>query len=163
MDSTTFENQILVFSDKLFRLAKSILRSAEKAEDAVQELSVKLWEKKELLSEVENMPAFVMCSMRNLCLDTLRREQEEKELDEQLEFDGLTPYQQVEHKDIVSKIHIIIDSLPEIQRTIIRLRDVEGMEIKEIAYIMQMTDNAVSVNLSRARLKVRERIKRMMQ
>ena len=52
----------------------------------------------------------------------------------------------------------MIDNLPELQRTIIRMRDVEEMEISEIAYITSLTENAVSVNLSRARQKIREQI-----
>ena len=161
MDLTTFKEQILCFSNKSFRLAKSILKNADKAQDAVQELNAKLWEKKNSLHEVENMSAFVMRSMRNLCLDTLKQNHTEYELDEKLEYNEPNPYQYTEKNDTTNKIHSIIDNLPEIQRNVIRLRDVEGMEINEIAYIMQMTENAVNVNLSRARLKVRERIKKL--
>ena len=162
MDLTTFNEQILCFSDKSFRLAKSILKNADKAQDAVQELSARLWEKRDSLGEVENMPAFVMRSMRNLCLDMLKQNRAEDELNEHLEYAEPNPYQQTEKKDIAEKIHITINNLPEVQRNVIRLRDVEGMEISEIAYVMQISENAVNVNLSRARLKVRERVKKLM-
>ena len=158
MESTQFNQQILNHSDKLFRFAKSILRNEVAAQDAVQELAMKLWEKKSVLDDVENMQAFTMRSMRNLCLDIIRQKRDEDELPVEMEFDEPNPYQQTERKDLASKIRIMIDNLPELQRTIIRMRDVEGMEISEIAYITSLTDNAVSVNLSRARQKIRDQI-----
>ncbi len=158
MESTQFNTQILNHSDKLFRLAKSILRNVDAAQDAVQELIMKLWEKRTQLDVVENMQAFMMRSMRNLCLDTIRQHHDEDELPVEFEYVEPNPYQQAEQKDLASKIHSMIDNLPELQRTIIRMRDVEGMELSEIAYVTSLTANAVSVNLSRARQKIREQI-----
>ena len=158
MDTNQFNAQILTLSDKLFRLAKSILCNAEEAQDAVQELSLKLWEKRSKLDEVENVPAFTMRVMRNLCLDTIRQQRDADELPAEMEFVEPNPHQQIEQKDLVTRVRKMIDELPELQRTIIRMRDVEGMEIAEIAYVTSLTENAVSVNLSRARQKIRERI-----
>ncbi|MEA4937498.1 RNA polymerase sigma factor FliA [bioreactor metagenome] len=155
MDSTQFNNRIIVLSDQLFRLAKSILQNEDAAWDAVQDLNLKLWEKRLKLKEVENIPAFAMRSMRNLCLDIIRQHKKVDEIANDIEYQELNPYQQTERNDMVKKIQLMIDRLPELQRTIIRMRDVEGMEISEISYITQITENAVSVNLSRARQKIR--------
>lgn len=156
MDSTQFNHQILSLSDKLFRLAKSILKDLEAAQDAVQDLSVKLWEKRNQLDDVENMPAFVLKAMRNLCLDTIRKQGKEVDLTDDIEFNELNPLQLVEQNDMVFRIKQLIENLPELQQTIIRMRDIEGFEIAQIAYITSITENAVSVNLSRARQKIRE-------
>lgn len=158
MDSTQFNANILSLSDKLFRLAKSMLRNTEAAQDAVQDLSMKLWEKRNNLDDVENVPAFTMRAMRNLCLDTIRKQGDEDELPAEFEFVAPNPHQQAEHKDMADRVRDMIDHLPELQRTIIRMRDVEGMEISEIAYITSIKENAVTVNLSRARQKIREKI-----
>lgn len=158
MDSKQFNSQILILSDKLFRLAKSMLRSVEAAQDAVQDLSVKLWEKRDQLDEVENVPGFTMRAMRNLCLDIIRQHKDEDELPPEYEYVELNPHQRIEQKDMANRIRGMIDNLPELQRTIIRMRDVEGMEISEIAYVTSITENAVAVNLSRARQKIRENI-----
>lgn len=158
MDPKQFNAQILTLSDKLFRLAKSMLRNADAAQDAVQDLSLKLWEKRDNLDVVENVPAFTMRAMRNLCLDTIRQQRNEDELPAEFELGELNPHQRTEQKDMAGKIREMIDNLPELQRSIIRMRDVEGMEISEIAYITSLTENAVSVNLSRARQKIREKI-----
>ena len=158
MDSKQFNNQVITLSDNFFRLAKSILRNADLAQDAVQDLIVKLWEKRGNLDEVENIPAFTMRAMRNLCLDSIRQQHDEQELPPETEYVELNPHQQTEQKDMVRQIKLIIDNLPELQRTVIRMRDVEGMEISEIAFITSLTENAVTVNLSRARQKIRQRI-----
>jgi RNA polymerase sigma-70 factor, ECF subfamily len=158
MESTQFNTQILNLSDKLFRLAKSILRNGEAAQDAVQELTMKLWEKRHQLDEVENIQAFTMRSMRNLCLDTIRQNRDEDELPVEFEYIEPNPHQQTELRDLATRIRSMIDNLPELQRTIIRMRDVEEMEISEIAYVTLITENAVSVNLSRARQKIRDQI-----
>lgn len=158
MDSIRFNNQILALSDKLFRFARSILHDVNAAQDAVQELNLKLWEKRQALDDVENMPAFAMRAMRNLCLDTIRRSRDMEDLPGDTEFYEPNPYQQIEMKDMASRVRHMIDCLPELQRTIIRMRDVEEMEISEIAYVTALTENAVSVNLSRARQKIREQI-----
>ena len=158
MESTQFNSQILNHSDKLFRLAKSILRNVDAAQDAVQELTMKLWEKRQKLDEVEHIQAFTMRSMRNLCLDVIRQNREEDELPVEIEYVEPNPHQQTELKDLTTRIRDMIDHLPELQRTIIRMRDVEEMDIAEIAYVTSITENAVSVNLTRARQKIREQI-----
>ena len=158
MDSKQFNDQIVTLSDKFFRLAKSILRNADSAQDAVQDLITKLWEKRTSLDEVENIPAFSMRAMRNLCLDSIRKYHDEQEIPPEAEYIDLNPHQQAEQKDMVTRIKTLIDSLPELQRTVIRMRDVEGMELSEIAYITSLTENAVTVNLSRARQKIREKL-----
>lgn len=158
MDIRQFNQHILSLSDQLYRLARSVLQDSEMARDAVQELNLKLWEKKDVLDKVENIPGFVMRSMRNLCLDSLRKLKITDRLPSEMEFDELNPYQQTELRDLAGRITELIDRLPELQRTIIRMRDVEGMEIAEIAYITSITENAVSVNLSRARQKIRDKI-----
>jgi len=158
MDSKQFNTQILALSDKLFRLAKSILRNTDAAQDAVQELSMKLWEKRDHLDDVENIPGFTMRAMRNLCLDSIRQQKDEDEITADVEHKEPNPHQIAEQKDMVQQIRALIDGLPELQRTVIRMRDVEGIEIAEIAYITSITENAVTVNLSRARQKIREKI-----
>jgi RNA polymerase sigma-70 factor (ECF subfamily) len=138
MDSSQFNIQIISLSDKLFRLAKSILRNIDSAQDAVQDLNMKLWEKRNKLDEVENIPAFAMRAMRNLCLDMLRQEKPEDELPAESEYHELNPHQQTEQKDMATRVKQMIDKLPELQRTIIRMRDVEGMELSEIAYVTNL-------------------------
>ena len=158
MDASMFNSLFTALSGKLYRLAKSMLRHAEEAEDALQEVQLKLWEKHYELDAVENPEGFAMRTMRNLCLDKIRKVHDTSELNEELISKNKNPYEQTELNDLTDRIKGLIDRLPEMQRSIIRMRDVEEMEISEIAYIMNLTENAVTVNLSRARTKVKSQI-----
>lgn len=158
MDASMFNSLFTALSGKLYRLAKSMLRHAEEAEDALQEVQLKLWEKHYELDAIENPEGFAMRTMRNLCLDKIRKVHDTSELNEELISKNKNPYEQTELNDLTDRIKGLIDRLPEMQRSIIRMRDVEEMEISEIAYIMNLTENAVTVNLSRARTKVKTQI-----
>ncbi|HOF99409.1 MAG TPA: sigma-70 family RNA polymerase sigma factor [Paludibacteraceae bacterium] len=157
MDAAQFNSVILPLADQLFRVAKSIVCNDEAAKDAVQELNAKLWENRSQLDKVQNLTAFAMKSMRNLCLDWLRTRKSDYDvpLDENLIASAPNPHQLMEQKDLTNYVKQLIDKLPELQRTIIHLRDVEGLEISEIAAITSISENAISVNLSRARQKLR--------
>lgn len=158
MDASMFNSLFTALSGKLYRLAKSMLRHTEEAEDALQEVQLKLWEKHYELDAIENPEGFAMRTMRNLCLDKIRKVHDTSELNEELISKNKNPYEQTELNDLTDRIKGLIDRLPEMQRSIIRMRDVEEMEISEIAYIMKLTENAVTVNLSRARTKVKTQI-----
>lgn len=158
MNLRQFQYQILSLSDKSYRMALSILKDESNAKDALQELMMRLWEKRGHLKAITNYQAFVLTSMRNLCLDMIRKKTEHHEIPHEIEYNGLNPHQKTELKDMVNHISSLIDTLPEMQRTILRMKDVEEMELKEIAQIMSLTENAVTVNLSRARKKLRDMI-----
>lgn len=158
MDAQQFQLHILCYSDKLYRMARSILKDESRSQDAYQDLMMRLWEKRKQLKTIENRQAFLLTSMRNLCVDWLRKQQPNGEIPDNAEYIAPNPHQLTEQSDTVNAISQMIDLLPEMQRTIIRMKDVEEMEIGEIAEIMSITENAVTVNLSRARKKLREMI-----
>ena len=99
-----------------------------------------------------------MTITKNLCLDKIKskgyRTNELTEKHEQQTTE--TPYQKMENSDSYQKVKKIIDTLPEQQRMIIHLRDVEGYEYEEISEVMNISVNTIRVNLSRARKKVKE-------
>ena len=158
MEAPKFNSLFTALSGKLYRQAKSMLHHTEEAEDALQEVQLKLWEKREELDKVENPEGFVMRTMRNLCLDKIRKVHDTSELNTELISKNKNPYEQAELNDLTDRIKRLIDRLPELQRSIVRMRDVEEMETSEIAFIMSMTENAVTVNLSRARTKIKTQI-----
>ena len=158
MNAQQFQDHILCYSDKLYRMALSVLKDKSLSQDAYQELMMRLWEKRKQLEVIENRQAFLLTSMRNLCLDMLRKQPTNGELSPHAAYPDPGPHQLTEETDTVNTINRMIDLLPEMQRTIIRMKDVEEMEITEIAGMMSITENAVAVNLSRARKKLREMI-----
>ena len=63
------------FQDKLYRLAKRLLVSREEAEDATQEILLKLWSKSKAIGSYNNVEAFAMTMTKNFCLDRLKSKQ----------------------------------------------------------------------------------------
>lgn len=160
MDLKQFEINILPLKDKIFRLAYYLLSNKAEAEDATQEVFLKLWNLRQELLAVENMQAFVLRVTRNLCLDKIRSQNRRAGADEL--FDDAVveknnnPHERVELIDTLTIVRKLIASLPETQRTIISLRDIEGLEFEEISAITGLNENAIKVNLSRARKKIRD-------
>ncbi|MBV5348347.1 RNA polymerase sigma factor, partial [bacterium] len=145
----------------LLRFAKQILQNEEEAKDVLQDVFLKLWQKRDELGKVENLEAFAFRITRNRCLDMIRSRRtisieslkkvkfpEEESLD--------TDY--LDQANSVDLVKRIITGLPDLQRTVIHLRDIEQLEFEEIAETTQMNVNAIRVNLSRARKKVRDEI-----
>ena len=158
MNQSDFLKAVYPFKDKVFRLAKRLLVSNEEAEDATQELYFKLWKNKEKIANYKNAEAFAMTMTKNYCFDRLKSKQANnlslvhtnyKEKDTPLD-------KKVEHNDSVHQVHQLIEKLPEQQKVIIQLRDIEQYDFDEICKMTGMKPTAVRVTLSRARKTIRE-------
>ena len=155
-----FKIEVLPIKNNLYRLAKRLLVSKEEAEDTVQEVFLRLWSKKENLDEIRSIEGFAMVITKNLCFDKLKskRRNTEEISDTKMNVVQKTPYNEMEMTDSINRINKIIKQLPDQQKIIIHLRDVEGYEFDEIAEVTGLTVNTIRVNLSRARKKVRETV-----
>ena len=145
----------------MFRFALRLLRDEEEAKDIVQEAMIRVWKKKEDMHTYKNMEAWCMTIVRNLSLDRIKSKQFNSEsLDNTYDLsDGtISPDKSTEIDDIMENIHNFIASLPEKQRQIIQLRDIEGFSYQEIGKILNLDANNVKVNLFRARKSVRENL-----
>lgn len=144
--------------DRLFRMALRILVSRDSAEDAVQEVLLKLWERRDKLTDYNNPSAFAMTVTKNYCYDQLKLKQNNnlRIIHSNYTEKNSALEKQIEAQDDVSFLKKLMNDLPEQQRTIIQLRDIEGMEYDEIEEIMQMSNPAIRVALSRGRKKLRE-------
>ncbi len=160
MTAESFKTEVLPIKNKLYRFALRMLSDHEEAQDTVQEVFLRLWAKREKLNEYRSVEAFAMIITKNLCLDILKSSRSKNiELKDQLETEGsITPYEVTEKKDMKNKVINIINTLPEQQKMIIHMRDIEGLGYDEIAEVMEMSLNNVRVNLSRARKRVRDNL-----
>ncbi|MAP54123.1 RNA polymerase sigma factor [Altibacter sp.] len=157
MKQKEFLTTVMPFKDKLYRLAKRLLVSGDEAEDAVQEVFLKLWKGKQQMKNYKNPEAFAMTMTKNYCLDRLKSKQagnmkivhSNYQNHENLE-------KKIEVEDGVSLVFSIMETLPEQQKMILQLRDVEQFEFAEIAEILNSNETAIRVALSRARKTVRE-------
>ncbi len=156
-----FKTDVLPMSNKLLRFALQILQNEEEAKDVLQDIFLKLWQKREELVKVENVEAFAMRMIRNRCLDVIRSR---RTVSMEMVKKGKLPDEdgpdnnELEMADSAVLVKQIIAGLPDLQRTIIHLRDIEQLEYEEIAEATDMNVNAIRVNLSRARKKVRDEI-----
>ncbi|MEM8999299.1 MAG: RNA polymerase sigma factor [Bacteroidota bacterium] len=160
MKQTEFINVVMPFKDKLYRLAKRLLVSREEAEDATQEVLLKLWSKNDQMAHVKSVEAFAMTMTKNFCLDRLKSKQannlklvHSNYRDEKTSLQG-----QLEAADSVDWVGRIMEELPEQQKMVLQLRDVEAYDFEEIAALLDMKPTAVRVALSRARKTVREKL-----
>ena len=160
MQQSDFLNVVMPFKDKLYRLAKRLLVSKEEAEDATQEVLLKLWSKNESMAEYKNVEAFAMTMTKNFCLDRLKSKQASnlKLVHSNYQDENTSLQKQLEAEDSVRWMERIMDTLPEQQKMVLQLRDVEQYEFEEICDLLDMKPTAVRVTLSRARKTVREEL-----
>lgn len=156
-----FESRVLPVKNKLFRFAFRLLGSSEEAKDVVQEVFIRVWNGRDQIESIDNMEAWCMRITRNLSLDKIRSRQRkatdpiEESFD--IQNDTRTPYEAAENNENMQRINQLIASLPEKQRQVMHLRDIEGYSYNEICEILELDMNQVKVNLFRARNAVREK------
>jgi RNA polymerase sigma-70 factor (ECF subfamily) len=144
--------------DRLYRLALRMLNDADEAEDVVQDVLVKSWKQKDRILGLDNPPAWLMRMTKHQAIDRLRsrsvrlaRETEAAPTDR----DVRTPHRIAEGNDTLAHIHRLLQQLPPDQRTVLQLREVEGMEYQEIVEITGLNLAQVKSYLHRGRLKIR--------
>ncbi len=161
MQGNDIVNLVSPFKDKLFRLALRIVGSTHEAEDVIQEVLVKVWKKKDQFLELNNKEAWCMTVTRNLCIDKIRaRKMRTSDVTEHYDIKDktLTPSEEAESNDRMGQIVALINALPEKQRTVVQLRDIEGYSYKEISEITTLKLDQVKVYLHRARITLRAQI-----
>ncbi|MBC3847108.1 RNA polymerase sigma factor [Winogradskyella echinorum] len=161
MKQADFVSLVMPFKDKVFRLAKRLLVSREEAEDATQEILLKLWNNKQKIGEYKNVEAFSMTMTKNFCLDRLKSKQAQnlKIVHSNYTDDNSSSLQkQVEARDSMDWVSKIMEDLPEQQKIIVQLRDIEEYDFAEISKMLDMNETAIRVSLSRARKTIREKL-----
>lgn len=160
MSLTYFKQHILPVKDKLYRLALRIMSDDAEAQDVVQEVLVKAWRQQEAWPAIRNVEAWCMKLTKNHAIDKIRsRRHRSGNLEAaslpDLAADSVSPLAAAEYSDTMAHLVKLMQQLPEKQRLVMHLRDIEEMSYQEIAEILDMPMNQVKVNLFRARTQVR--------
>lgn len=164
MKKLSFRDDVLPLKDKIFRLALRITLSRAEAEDIVQDVLIKVWNRRDDLAEVESIEAYSLTVCRNLSLDRLqRKENDNVNLDDAppTEADDAPPDLQMIRNERIDNIKRLIERLPIPQRAAMQLRDMEGKTYKEISAITGQTEEQVKVNIFRARQYIRKQIEKI--
>ena len=163
----SFQNDILPLKNELFRLAFRITQNRVEAEDVVQDTMMKVWNKREQWEQIESIENFCLTVCRNLSLDKVRRmDNQTQSLDAAIqpqdERVASNPEEQAVQRDHVRLVRKLINELPEKQRSCMQLRDMEGKSYKDIATILDISEEQVKINIFRARQTIREKFKRFL-
>lgn len=151
----------LPFKDKLYRFALNIVGNTFDAEDIMQELMIKIWNRMDQFNEIDNKEAWCMTVTRNMAIDKTRAKK--------VKINDISEYHHISDGDVTQdrKMEIderfgsilqLVNQLPEKQREIVHLRDVEGYTYQEIADITGTTLDFVKVSLHRARKTLKEEL-----
>ena len=157
MSDKTLTTVFTKLRKKFLNMAMTILPDEEDAADALQDAFCKLWPRRDTINDEAKAEALTGVTVRNICIDrTRKRTLPTVPLDEEHDtVDSETTYKEREER--YNAVKAIIDNeLTGLQKIIIELKEIEGVEIVEIAKQLQMKESAVRMNLSRARNKIRE-------
>lgn len=150
MTAEEYQQSVPELQRELGKVATRLLQNADESEDMVQETMLRLWQMHTQLS----MPVlpFARSVVRNLCIDKLRRCHQFKDIDtlQSIAAEDDPPDERIE------RMMSVIDTLPNIQQTLLRLRHLEAMEFKDIAQMTGMNEAAIRKAVSRARQAVRD-------
>ncbi len=155
-----FRDDVLPLKNKLYRLALRITLETREAEDIVQETLIRVWKKREDWDKIESIEAFSLTICRNLALDQIaKKEAQNSSLDESYDNTpdntSFTPLQSLTLDDKRLWVMRLFNKLPEKQKSVMQLRDIEGKSYKEIATVLGITEEQVKINLFRARQYIR--------
>lgn len=163
MSVAEFQEMFMPLRSHLYAVAYGILGSSDDALDAVQDLYVKLWQMRDKVDfHAVNVKAYSAVMIRNACYDRFRRsrlsyDSVPSEAHNQLMSDEDVG-RATEAKDMALIVKRLLTALPDRQREVMELRAIEGLELKEIAECLGMTEVNVRVLLSRARRSLRDQI-----
>lgn len=164
MKTVSFQNDILPMKDLLFRLALRITLNREDAEDVVQETLIRCWNKRDEWETIDSIQAFATTVCRNLAVDcTKRAGRKTKGLEDESVAKVMptasladSPMQKMLNGERMAQLKTIINKLPENQKLCLQLRDFEEKSYKEIANMLQMTEQQVKTNIFRARQTIKQ-------
>lgn len=156
-----FRNIWMPLSDRFYRAAYYMLESQQDAEDAVQELYLKLWRSRESLNGLNNPVAYALSLLKNICVDRIRRREIRKA--EPLDFAAPSESppldRQMSSKDLLKLVLTEIDNLPDRQAEVMKMMALEGQDYKEISKRTGLSQVHVRVLISTARKTLKRKLK----
>jgi len=143
---------------RLIQVARQGINNNDDVEDLVQETLLRLWSARAQWESYQNIEAVAVRIIKNCIIDNFRSKKISYEpLDNlSIEYAQYSPHQALESSERWEILQAIILQLPNLQRIIITMKDIEGYETEDIAKITNTNIESVRMNLSRARKRVKE-------
>ena len=161
MKKISFRDDVLPMKNRLYRLALRITLNPAEAEDAVQDTLIRVWEHREEWERIDSMEAYALTICRNISLDMAGKAgRGNVQLNEESSMFNVqcSMFNEFEQKERLSIVKKIMKTLPEVQRSIMELRDIEGKTYQEIGNILKLSESQVKVYLHRARTSIRQQV-----
>lgn len=155
MSPEEFIRRFLPLGDNLYRLAFSLLRSQEEAEDAIQDLFLKMWASQKQLDTVRDPASWSYILLRNLCVDRLRARGDRRQ---EPVPEGLPAEPPPEEDERLLRILSVVRSLTPKNRELLRMRLVEDLPYDEIARQTGQSELALRVAFHRIKNQIKKKI-----
>ena len=163
-DKKAYETMFRRFYPKVHRFVAMLLKNEDDADDVSQLIFLKVWNKREQWDEIESIEAYCLTVCRNLALDKAKAAENNNEALDENSYGNTpdvsyssNPEQQAMDNDHICVVRQLINLLPEKQRTVVQLRDIEGKTYREISVVMGISEDQVKVNLFRARQTIKKK------
>ena len=159
MEASEFKRKFLPLNHKLYRIAFCLTGNKEDAEDMVQDAYLRIWERRADLDGIDNLEAFSVTVVKNVCLNMLRNRRQDEEIDSGQRPDVVAETdvgREIESRDVMGIVAALIERLPERQRDVIRMRDVGDCSFEEIGMSTGLSPGNIRTLLSRARKRIKE-------
>ncbi|MGE5393243.1 MAG: RNA polymerase sigma factor [Candidatus Saccharibacteria bacterium] len=157
MNSKEYNLSVDLYSDNVYRFILKNLRDEERARDIVQDTYEKLWRNASNVN-ADKVKSYLFTTAYHTMIDVLRKEKRQTLLE-----DYQVPEETHDHQysDLSEVLNEAVNRLPEIQRTVLMLRDYEGYSYKEIGEVTLLSEAQVKVYIFRARVFLKSYIGKM--
>lgn len=152
MTTAEFNHSVDQHADHIYRFVLKHIKHEDVAKDIVQDTFTKVWIKKDDI-DVAKAKSYLFTTAHHTLIDFTRRAKPQDSVDviDRVRFEK--PYQNMDLQKVLDEA---LDQLPEIQKTVILLRDYEGYAYDEIGEITGLKESQVKVYIFRARKKLKD-------
>ena len=158
---TDFRNIWMPLAERFYRAAYYMLESQQDAEDAVQELYLRIWKSHANLTDLKSPAAYGMSLLKNICIDRIRRREIRKAepLEAGVPQADAPPEKRLAARDILKKVMEEIDRLPQTQARVMKMMVIEDLDYKEISERTGLSQVHVRVLISTARKTLKQKLR----
>ena len=153
MNTSEFRQQVFNFSDQIYPMVYRLLGNRQSAEDAIQDIMMKLWLKRKTIKDHPNLKGLIVLTARHHCIDMLRRRKkvvhiQQDDIKDETADETNSHFEWQQLNGIINKI---LNKAPEQQREVFLMKDIDGYDYNEIAYALDLKVGHCRVLLSRVR------------
>jgi len=157
MTSKEYNQSVDLYSDNVYRFILKNIRDEERARDIVQDSYEKLWRNAENVNS-EKVKSYLFTTAYHTMIDILRKENRQTYMEDYHIPEDVHDEQYSDLKEVLNEA---VKRLPDIQRTVILLRDYEGYSYREIGEVTSLSEAQVKVYIYRARVFLKSYIGKM--